>query len=319
MLIKFMAKSESALGVGVEVDLPIFPDYHTSKESYLPESISYDTNAANIVQRRIKLYNSMKKEKGYLQEVIVTTRSKIPGSKNLNSDGGADQVVTGKMMEKMAGKNLLEILQETTGMYIGTFPKSRTLVYKIKDNIAVFIIDGINTFNDFVEYGEYNFTHYLTYTKSFLTPIAAEDIAGIEIMNTLKNTHAYQTFYELRNDIYANGTFIEITTYAGKGKFYKNMPGTYLYKPLAPVVAKTFYSPRYIVAENDSAFPDYRSTIYWKPNITTNEKGEAEFSFYTSDSGGGGLVIVQGTDLNGGLGAAFFPLLIKKEARKSNE
>lgn len=85
------------------------------------------------------------------------------------------------------------------------------------------------------------------YTKSRLTRIAVEDIAGIEIMNTLKNTHAYEMFYEMQRSIYSSRTFIEITTHAGKGKFNKSVPGTYLYKPQAPVIAKTFYSPHYIV------------------------------------------------------------------------
>ena len=87
----------------------------------------------------------------------------------------------------------------------------------------------------------------------------------------------------------------------------------YLYKPLAPVIAKTFYSPRYSSAENNSTLPYYRSTLYWKPDITTNEKGEAEFSFYTSDSSSGYMVIVLGTDIKGGLGTAYLPLFIKKE------
>ena len=54
-------------------------------------------------------------------------------------------------------------------------------------------------------------------------------------------------------------------------------------------------------------------------SVVTNEKGEAEFSFFTSDSGGGGIVIVQGTDLNGGLGAACFPLTIEKDEKKFNK
>ena len=33
--------------------------------------------------------------------------------------------------------------------------------------------------------------------------------------------------------------------------------------------------------------------------------GEAQFSFYTSDNSGGYVVVVQGTDLFGGLGVTF--------------
>ncbi|MDD3300369.1 MAG: hypothetical protein PHV91_06040 [Bacteroidales bacterium] len=29
--------------------------------------------------------------------------------------------------------------------------------------------------------------------------------------------------------------------------------------------------------------PDYRTTIYWSPSISTDQKGFATFEFYTSD------------------------------------
>ena len=43
---------------------------------------------------------------------------------------------------------------------------------------------------------------------------------------------------------------------------------------------------------------DYRSTIFWDPNITTDEKGIAVFSFFTSDITGRFEVSAQGIDMN---------------------
>ena len=40
--------------------------------------------------------------------------------------------------------------------------------------------------------------------------------------------------------------------------------------------------------------PQYLSTLFWKPGLTTNEKGEASFSFYTGDITGKFRIIVQG-------------------------
>jgi hypothetical protein len=38
----------------------------------------------------------------------------------------------------------------------------------------------------------------------------------------------------------------------------------------------------------------YLSTLFWKPGVTTNEKGDASFSFYTGDITGQFRIIVQG-------------------------
>jgi hypothetical protein len=85
----------------------------------------------------------------------------------------------------------------------------------------------------------------------------------------------------------------------------KKTPGIYLYKPLVPVMAKQFYSPRYTDPDQENIFPDLRSTIYWNPNIFTDKKGEAEVSFYTSESKSSYLIILQGTDLNGRFGVLY--------------
>jgi len=55
--------------------------------------------------------------------------------------------------------------------------------------------------------------------------------------------------------------------------------------------ARVFYAPKY---EAPSDKPDYRTTIHWEPNITTDAKGEATVSFYNADQKGKVRVIVQG-------------------------
>jgi hypothetical protein len=149
---------------------------------------------------------------------------------------------------------------------------------------------------------------FTEYEEAYLKYITAEEVAGVEIMNTIKHTTAYEKYYNLTTSDLISYTFIEITTHSGNGAFNVKVPGLFLYKPLVPVISKIFYSPRYPANGNISDIPDYRSTLYWKPDIITNEKGEAGISFYTSDSSSGYLVIVQGTDLNGGLGVAYLPL-----------
>ena len=45
-----------------------------------------------------------------------------------------------------------------------------------------------------------------------------------------------------------------------------------------------FYSPKYETLEQQSsAIPDYRTTLFWKPDLLVSEDGEASFDFYTAD------------------------------------
>lgn len=48
-----------------------------------------------------------------------------------------------------------------------------------------------------------------------------------------------------------------------------------------------------------STIPDLRSTIYWKPNVTTDESGKAELFFYSADAVGTYTVTIQGVTPEG--------------------
>jgi uncharacterized protein YfaS (alpha-2-macroglobulin family) len=47
-------------------------------------------------------------------------------------------------------------------------------------------------------------------------------------------------------------------------------------------------------------------TIYWKPNVSTNNDGKASLDYYNADTKGIYRVIVEGIDENGNLGRATY-------------
>ncbi|MDB5155342.1 MAG: hypothetical protein JWR50_49, partial [Mucilaginibacter sp.] len=101
--------------------------------------------------------------------------------------------------------------------------------------------------------------------------------------------------------------WIVLTTINGNGWYKSPKTGTITYRPLPVLYPQQFYSPKYNVASNIIE-PDYRSTLYWEPNISTDQNGKAKVSFYTSDIKDKYTIKISGIDTNGGIGDGSFKL-----------
>ncbi|MFA9391281.1 MAG: hypothetical protein ACERKD_15840 [Prolixibacteraceae bacterium] len=66
-------------------------------------------------------------------------------------------------------------------------------------------------------------------------------------------------------------------------------------------IIREFYSPNYNNASHAIEKTDFRSTLYWNPNIWTNQNGKANVCFYNSDQPGEVEIIVEGFTTDGRL------------------
>lgn len=74
------------------------------------------------------------------------------------------------------------------------------------------------------------------------------------------------------------------------------------FTPLGYQLPAEFYSPRYDTPElQDSPEPDFRTTIYWKPDVHFSQEGEAVVEFYTADTPGTYRIIGEGVTGSGKL------------------
>jgi hypothetical protein len=70
---------------------------------------------------------------------------------------------------------------------------------------------------------------------------------------------------------------------------------------------REFYSPVYDTAEQKrSRLPDFRTVLYWAPDVNTDLKGNAKVSFYTSDKPGKYVAVLQGLTNSGKAGSCYF-------------
>jgi hypothetical protein len=67
---------------------------------------------------------------------------------------------------------------------------------------------------------------------------------------------------------------------------------------------REFFSPVYETESYvKSRLPDFRTTLYWSPEIISDSPGSQKLSFYTSDQPGNYVLVVQGISPNGLSGA----------------
>lgn len=76
--------------------------------------------------------------------------------------------------------------------------------------------------------------------------------------------------------------------------------------------SKEFYSPNYTSVSSDYFISDHRNTLYWQPNITLNDEGKANISFFTSDDQGMFLIHCEGRTEEGMIGVLQSQLIVNQ-------
>ncbi|MBE7178869.1 MAG: carboxypeptidase regulatory-like domain-containing protein, partial [Mucilaginibacter polytrichastri] len=295
--------------VGIEItDKKALPSSTVHKSLTYPWFVNAKIDLQKKVQERyVQRQNEWKIDPNnrLLNEVVVTAKKIIKESKNLNGPGESDQVLDEVTMANSGKKMLMQVLQERVpGFREYTVPKTGQRIFRLSDRMAHFIFDGMDIDFFFNPDGGMPDAHY-QYVKQYLDYYTAEDIRGIEVMKSSGNSASYVSRY-IQNPMAspADHAFIEITTRSGKGAFVKHTPGSFLYKPTPFVQNRDFYRPKYPVKTRAKGAVDNRVTLHWEPNIITDEKGEAQVSFYTSDQKGTYRIILEGADMLGGVGSA---------------
>jgi hypothetical protein len=78
---------------------------------------------------------------------------------------------------------------------------------------------------------------------------------------------------------------------------------------------REFYQPNH--GEHDDPFPDYRNSLFWSPEVITDNKGEATIEFFTSDINTYFDGIIEGVGLKGLLGKNRFSFFVSQGEGKN--
>jgi len=124
-------------------------------------------------------------------------------------------------------------------------------------NNAIFMLDGVEVTSDFLYYFPVTEIDFIDVLSSIGASIYGSGSMGGAI---LVFTRERQPFYSTRAPDWVHNF---------------SYPGYYR--------TREFYTPNYSMPEEKHIKPDFRRTLYWNPSLTTDNLGNIECSFFTSD------------------------------------
>lgn len=246
-----------------------FPDITISRpvvdfrDTHQEETYLTDIYRQYTIKEGIRMYN--------LDEVLVTAQPKSkPKTLSPYYSGNASQVISGEEIERWRLLSVSDLLIRIPGVSV----RGEEVYYR--NERPMFIIDNI-PIDDF--------DHTLL------------DISDVSDAFALPATSVYAIFGSR-----ASGGAIVINTKKGfvqQNKMNSNIQTVAAAGYQQPV---EFYSPVYETKwQKETETRDFRTTIYWKPNVVTDETGTAILSFYSTDLPSQYTVVVEGVSNMGHL------------------
>jgi hypothetical protein len=134
-----------------------------------------------------------------------------------------------------------------------------------------------------------------------LNNLNSNDIYSIEVLRSGGTMAIYGSNLGL-------GGALVITTNQGTTGFVtsESPSGVITYPYKGFYKARSFYSPKYQSTSTGSSFPDLRTTLYWEPNLVTDNAGAASFSYFNADTKGTYRITIEGINGAGKLGRKTF-------------
>jgi len=282
--VKFVVQARTAKDrKNVQIDLDNVAPQKVAKNKNYPDLqtnigdglSSFAENSKAKYEQLLK-YGLTGKPAKMLKEVQINAK-KNPAehSANLNGPGNADQVI--EEFEKMGCFRISDCLQ---GRLVGVVFRNGTpyLMRNLRYPMQI-IVDGI-TIDD----------------PSILDNFNPADIESVEVLKSI----GYTSIYGMRG---GGGVLLITTKRGGPNYNYTHYaPGIIVYNPKGYYKSRVFYAPRYDNPKTNTAMSDLRSTIYWNPDIITDNEGKASFDFFNADGKGTYRVVVEGIDSDGNLG-----------------
>ena len=178
-----------------------------------------------------------------------------------------------------SSRTVFDLLTGVAGVQVlGSFPNQRVQIRGVStlgsSKNPLFLLDRVPVAVDFIQ------------------SMSLNDVLFVDI---LKGGEA--AFYGSR------GTNGVVAIYTDRGTIFQNWqkehPGVTNFVVQGFYKAREFYGPNYGAKKLNHKIPDYRTTLYWNPEVIINGKAQIKLDFYTGDLAGKYFVRIEGVTNDG--------------------
>ena len=251
------------------VALPPFEDL-----AYIQQSVQQQANLEAL--EGVIQYN--------LEGVEITSKKKDPDLEEQGSRLYRKPSMRVDMSKQSYRMNVIEALKgKVPGMTITGQPGSYSIRIRgsssiVLSNDPVILVDGT--------------TADIAYAEALPMPL-------VDYVDIIKGPQA-----SIYGEQGVNGVIAIYTKQGIDGLLQETDESLGTYRPLLPgiSIARTFYSPNYMLSNTQQDLPDLRSTLVWEPNIQTTADGSYQLQFHTGDVPGKYRIVVEGVSVEGAFG-----------------
>ena len=255
-------------GVDILMDPPQYP-VATHKAPYLNGAATFmedylmNTRDQYYMEGGMRVYN--------LKEVTVTAKRERPSSKSIYT-GGIDTYTVEEDRLQGYGQTAFDAASRLPSV---TITNGSEIHIRNNSEPAIIVIDDI-VYED---------------ASDILKDIQVSDMSSISLLRG-----ADAVILGPR----ASGGAVVITLKDPRNLPARPAQGIITYTPLGYSESVEFYHPTYDTPEKKNAQrSDFRSTVYWNPELRLDAEGKATIEYYTPDSTAPEDIIIEGVDKNG--------------------
>ena len=255
-------------GVDILMDPPQYP-VATHKAPYfngattLMEDYLMNTRDQYYMEGGMRVYN--------LKEVTVTAKRERPSSKSIYT-GGINTYTVEEDRLQGYGQTAFDAASRLPSV---TITNGSEIHIRNNSEPAIIVIDDI-VYED---------------ASDILKDIQVSDMSSISLLRG-----ADAVILGPR----ASGGAVVITLKDPRNLPARPAQGIITYTPLGYSESVEFYHPTYDTPEKKNAQrSDFRSTVYWNPELRLDAEGKATIEYYTPDSTAPEDIIIEGVDKNG--------------------
>lgn len=255
-------------GVDILMDPPQYP-VATHKAPYFNGATTFmedylmNTRDQYYMEGGMRVYN--------LKEVTVTAKRERPSSKSIYT-GGINTYTVEEDRLQGYGQTAFDAASRLPSV---TITNGSEIHIRNNSEPAIIVIDDI-VYED---------------ASDILKDIQVSDMSSISLLRG-----ADAVILGLR----ASGGAVVITLKDPRNLPARPAQGIITYTPLGYSESVEFYHPTYDTPEKKNAQrSDFRSTVYWNPELRLDAEGKATIEYYTPDSTAPEDIIIEGVDKNG--------------------